>query len=144
MTISPPLSAQKQHSHRPRARERPIVGKGIDVWALGVTLYCFLFGCTPFHEATSEYELYNIIPRKEITIPPTMGSDNIQTGSGAFMATSDSIDDFIEGAEVVNLLSRLLEKDPTKRIELHEVKVSKTIWTDYVAMDALLSLCAHL
>lgn len=124
MTISQPLSAPQQHVHRIRARERPIVGKGIDVWALGVTLYCFLFGYTPFHEATSEYDLYNMIPKKQISIPQTMGSDLMKTGSGVSKAAKDLAEEFVEGEEVIDLLSRLLEKDPSKRIELHEVKVS--------------------
>lgn len=136
-TISPPLSeaAQQAHqvaqqqsdrsqSHTVRVQNRPLVGKGIDVWALGVTLYCLLFGYTPFHEATSEYELYNMIPKKEIAIPPFMGRDRLPTGSGVIPSYVETEDEFAEGKEVVHLLSRLLEKDPTKRIELHEVKVS--------------------
>ena len=126
-TISHPLSAQQQQAHRIRARERPVVGKGIDVWALGVTLYCLLFGYTPFHEATTEYELYNMIPRKEITIPATMGSDRLPTGSGVPSDLAATSSEYAEGREVVDLLARLLEKDPTKRIGLHEVKVSKTL-----------------
>lgn len=121
-TISHPLSAQQQQAHRIRARERPVVGKGIDVWALGVTLYCLLFGYTPFHEATTEYELYNMIPRKEITIPATMGSDRLPTGSGVPSNLTATSSEYAEGREVVDLLARLLEKDPTKRIGLHEVK----------------------
>ena len=129
MTISHPLSAQQQKAHRARSstagKDRPIIGKGIDVWALGVTLYCLLFGYTPFREATSEYELYNMIPRKEIVIPPNMGSNRLKTGSGVSTSLTGISSDFTEGREVVDLLSRLLEKDPLKRIELHEVKVSE-------------------
>ena len=65
-----------------------------------------------------------MIPKKEILIPPVMGSDYVKTGSGAAKAAQDSSDELAEGREVVHLLSRLLEKDPSKRIELHEVKVS--------------------
>lgn len=123
MTISQPLSAQQQQVHKVRQNDRPIVGKGIDVWALGVTLYCLLFGYTPFHEARSEFELYNMIPKKEIVIPPTMGRDRLPTGSGVERAGLEEDPQYAEGREVVDLLSRLLEKDPTKRIELWQVKV---------------------
>lgn len=125
-TISRPLSVQQQQAHKVRQPERPIVGKGIDVWALGVTLYCLLFGRTPFHEAKSEYELYNMIPKKEIAIPPTMGSDKLLTGTGMSKEVMEQDPTFTEGRLVVDLLGRLLEKDPTKRIELWQVKVSIT------------------
>ncbi|EGG11108.1 uncharacterized protein MELLADRAFT_29246, partial [Melampsora larici-populina 98AG31] len=48
--------------------ERPGVGKGIDIWALGVTLFCLLFGRTPF-KAPNEYELFNVIWREAVVIP---------------------------------------------------------------------------
>ena len=42
----------------------PDIGKAIDIWAMGVTLYCFVFGKIPF-EAESEFELLNVIPVAE-------------------------------------------------------------------------------
>ncbi|EDR05825.1 uncharacterized protein LACBIDRAFT_147958, partial [Laccaria bicolor S238N-H82] len=39
---------------------RPPITKAIDIWALGVTLYCLLFGRTPFSHS-SEWSLYNSI-----------------------------------------------------------------------------------
>lgn len=33
------------------------LGKKIDIWALGITLFCFIFGRCPF-TANSEYELF--------------------------------------------------------------------------------------
>ena len=75
--ISPPLRVD---STTPR-RARPAIGKGIDVWALGVTLYCLLFGDTPFM-ARTEYELYNIIVKEGIAVPETMGREEAWTGAG--------------------------------------------------------------
>ncbi|KAF9944556.1 hypothetical protein BGZ65_011873, partial [Modicella reniformis] len=82
---------------------RPPITKAIDIWALGVTLYCFVYGRCPFI-ADSEFELFNIIPRKQPIFP-----------------------DSVPGREYVcpelkDLLSRLLEKDVFKRITLKEVK----------------------
>ncbi|KAF0377797.1 kinase-like protein [Gigaspora margarita] len=80
--------------------QRPPITKAIDVWALGVTLYCFIFGRCPFI-ADTEFELFfHVIPRQPLEFP-----DDIPI--------SDSLKD---------LLTRLLEKDPQKRITLGEVK----------------------
>lgn len=83
---------------------RPPITKAIDVWALGVTLYCFVYGRCPFI-ADTEFELFNIIPRKQATFPSEVpGRDYVDSG-------------------LKDLLSRLLEKDVFKRITLKEIKV---------------------
>lgn len=83
---------------------RPPITKAIDIWALGVTLYCFVFGRCPFI-ADTEFELFNIIPRKPLSFPDSVpGRETIEDG-------------------LKDLLSRLLEKDVFKRITLKEVKV---------------------
>jgi len=113
--ISLPLPVQSPS----QPRTRPPVGKGIDVWALGVTLYCLLFGDTPF-TARTEYELYNVIVHESIRIPQRMGVEKAWTGVGSGW---DGCGEGTEGREVIDLLGRLLEKDPTKRITLEQVKV---------------------
>ncbi|SGY46594.1 BQ5605_C001g00450 [Microbotryum silenes-dioicae] len=101
---------------RPRARAP--IAQGIDVWALGVTLYCLLFGDTPFM-ARTEYELYNIIVKEPVQVPAVMGVERAWSGVGPAWASAA---DGVEGREAVDLLSRLLEKDPSRRITLPEVK----------------------
>lgn len=95
------MSICSGHGYAPR----PPITKAIDVWALGVTLYCFVYGRCPFI-AETEFELFNLIPRKQ-----------------------PSYLDSVPGREFVSaplkdLLSRLLEKDVSKRITLKEVKVN--------------------
>ncbi|KAI9312228.1 kinase-like domain-containing protein [Dichotomocladium elegans] len=84
-------------SHRPR------ITKAIDVWALGVTLYCLIFGRCPF-TASTEFELFDIIPTEPLKFP-----DPEEIGF--------SISD-----ELKHLLIRLLTKNPEERITLEEVK----------------------
>ncbi|GAA6023429.1 hypothetical protein JCM11491_005579 [Sporobolomyces phaffii] len=112
--ISPPLAPQSPS----QPRTRPPIGKAIDVWALGVTLYCLLFGDTPF-TARTEYELYNVIVHESIRVPQRMGVERAWTGVGSGW---DGCGEGTEGREVIDLLGRLLEKDPTKRITLEQVK----------------------
>lgn len=114
--ISLPLSPPSPSA----PRLRPTIGKGIDVWALGVTLFCLLFGDTPFM-ARTEYELYNVIVREGVRVPESMGREGAWTGIGKGW---EGAGDGVEGREVVDLLGKLLEKDPKKRIGLAEVKVS--------------------
>ncbi|OAD05159.1 hypothetical protein MUCCIDRAFT_17218, partial [Mucor lusitanicus CBS 277.49] len=50
------------------------ISKAIDVWALGVTLYCFIFGQCPFIAAT-EFELFDTIPSQPLAFPPDFDID---------------------------------------------------------------------
>ncbi len=92
-------------------RERLPITNAIDVWALGVTLYCLLFGKTPF-VAANEYLLMQVIPVVDIDYPNAMGKDALEAGTQ-------------EGEECLDLLQRLLEKDPKRRITLEQAKASE-------------------
>ena len=102
--------------------DRPEITKSIDVWALGVTLYCLLFGTTPWVADTgtsgtgSEFTLYNAICNTDWTVPSTMGYDKIPTGGR-------HPDPDCEGASIIGLLDRFLQKDYKTRITLDQVKV---------------------
>lgn len=118
--ISPYISLPLPPPSPSTPRTRPPVGRGIDIWALGVTLYCLLFGDVPFM-ANTEFELYNKIANEPVRVPERMGREQAWTGVGEPVANAG---DGAEGREVVDLLGKLLEKDPAKRIELDAVKVS--------------------
>ncbi|KAI9262016.1 kinase-like domain-containing protein [Sporodiniella umbellata] len=81
--------------------KRPLISKAIDVWALGVTLYCFVFGQCPF-TASTEFELFDIIPSQALAFP-----------------TPDQVGFQIDD-QLKDLLIRLLEKNPEKRITLEK------------------------
>jgi serine/threonine protein kinase len=96
------------------------ITKAIDIWALGVTLYCFLFGRVPFDpQDQSEFTLYRLICDGDWGVLETMGSDRVPTfGRDPPNTYRDT-----EGYTAVKLLGRLMKKDPSKRIGLDQVKV---------------------
>lgn len=101
ITTNTPQSDSSNEKHNQR---RPRISKAIDVWALGVTLYCFIFGRCPFIAAT-EFELFDTIPIQPLTFPKRQDV--------GFEIEHDAKD----------LLTRLLAKNPDERITLDQVKV---------------------
>ncbi|KAF9060102.1 kinase-like domain-containing protein [Rhodocollybia butyracea] len=102
--------------------KRPEITKAIDVWALGVTLYCFLFGKFPFqitsdgndNQHHTRYMLFREICTSDWMIPDTMSANNLPTGGRVAKTHS----------EVIHLLDCMLRKDPNTRIGIAGVKVS--------------------
>ncbi|RLN02235.1 hypothetical protein BBJ28_00000225 [Nothophytophthora sp. Chile5] len=76
----------------------------VDIWAVGVVLYIFLFGKLPF-ASESTRELFDEITRAEIVLP------EVEEGSGRDQQLRP---------ECRDLLVRLLEKDPGQRITITE------------------------
>lgn len=106
--------------------QRPRITKAIDIWALGVTMYCLLFGKTPFDAPDTnlpplarEQQLYVAIRDKDFTVALTMGSDRISTGGR-------HPEEGTRGYTIIHLLDHLMEKDPTERIEMGEIKVRES------------------
>jgi len=81
------------------AKHGDISGKAADIWSMGVTLYCLRYGRIPF-EKTGVLELYESIRNDDVELD------------------ADSGEDFKD------LMLKILEKDPSKRIKMTELRVS--------------------
>lgn len=86
----PPELCVAKHGH--------VSGRAADIWSMGCTLYCLLFGRIPF-EKHGMIELYQSIRMDPLEFD-TECSDDLK-----------------------DLLLRLMEKDPKKRITMEEIRV---------------------
>ncbi|KAF2161612.1 hypothetical protein M409DRAFT_69692 [Zasmidium cellare ATCC 36951] len=109
------------------------VTKAIDVWALGVTLFCMLFARTPFVD--NEFVVMRQIADEEIYLPrrrlqpvdlkpksrPNSHSRAFQPLQNGRRHELDLVYEEIDD-DLHDLMKRLLTKDPRKRITLEEVR----------------------
>ncbi|XP_056360292.1 calcium/calmodulin-dependent protein kinase kinase 2 isoform X1 [Oenanthe melanoleuca] len=75
-------------------------GKALDVWAMGITLYCFVFGQCPFMDERI-LSLHNKIKTQTLEFPD-----------------QPEVTDFLK-----DLISRMLDKNPESRISVPEIKL---------------------
>ncbi|KAI4960457.1 hypothetical protein J4E86_002079 [Alternaria arbusti] len=114
--------------------ETPLIDGGIDIWALGVTLYCLIYGRVPFHD-TNTFTLMKVISEDEPYIPryrlkPVAEQSNSRPNSHGRnsqpMTSTKRAPHDLEYEEVDenlrDLLRRLLIKDARRRITIPEIK----------------------
>jgi [calcium/calmodulin-dependent protein kinase] kinase len=93
------------------AKHGEVSGRACDIWSMGVTLYCLRFGRIPF-EKTGMLDLYESIKHDDFSIGSNVG------------------DDFLD------LMKRVMEKDPDKRIRMEELREHP--WVTKQGTDPLL------
>ncbi|KAJ2899336.1 uncharacterized protein MKZ38_003265 [Zalerion maritima] len=110
----------------------PKISEQIDVWSLGVTLYCLIFARIPFL-AEDEFQMFRKIATDEVYVPRRrlcpVDPATSPSGTSLYRRVNsvpyrddnelayEEIDDLL-----YDLLKRMLVKNPEKRIRLHEVK----------------------
>jgi serine/threonine protein kinase len=114
--------------------ETPKIDGGIDIWALGVTLFCLIYGRVPFHDA-NPFALMKVICEEELYIPkyrlkpvaeqsnsrPSSHGRNSQPTVSTKRATHDLEYELVD-ERLRDLLERLLVKDSRDRITIAEIK----------------------
>ncbi|KAH6636166.1 kinase-like domain-containing protein [Chaetomium tenue] len=94
------------------AKHGDVSGTAADIWSMGVSLYCLRYGRLPF-ERGGVLDIYEAIKTETAKLPPD------------------------ENPDFVDLMGRLLEKDPEKRITMAELR--DHMWVTQGATDPLLS-----
>ncbi|KAJ6446370.1 CMKK2 protein [Purpureocillium lavendulum] len=101
-------------------KHKEVSGRAADIWSMGVSLYCLKYGRIPFNRP-GVLEIYDAIKEEEPRIP-------------------DDEDPVFD-----DLLRKILEKDPGKRITMAQLREHP--WVTKGGTDPLLSAeenCAHL
>lgn len=97
-------------SSQQNGTETPKVTYKIDIWALGVTLYCLLFGKVPFN-AELEFALFDVIVNQEVQFPQSKDE---------FHSPQEVSDEEFELAK--DLVRKLLDKNSETRLTIRGIK----------------------
>ncbi|KAF2736351.1 kinase-like protein [Polyplosphaeria fusca] len=133
-TVGTPAFYAPELCHTDLDGETPPVTGKIDVWALGITLYCLIYGRVPFHDH-NPFALMKIITDTEPYIPmyrlKPLGeqSKSRSDSHGEFYHAMTSsrraeldLDYEQLDTNLRDLLQKLLIKDPRQRISIPEIK----------------------
>ncbi|KAJ4261679.1 hypothetical protein NW762_007117 [Fusarium torreyae] len=112
--------------------EQPKVSEQIDVWSLGVTLYCLIYARIPFL-AEDEFQMFRKIATEEVYIPkrrllpvhpstsPAATSLYKRQNMRPYRDDNDLVYEEVDNL-LIDLLRQMLTKNPDKRIRLRDIK----------------------
>lgn len=100
------LSMITNENHK---ENKVIIDSRIDLWSVGVILYCLIFNDLPFN-GFNEFELFKNIVRDELKFPKIKQSSKVTDV------------DIEEMKLLKDLIKKLLVKDPDQRISLNDIK----------------------
>ncbi|WZH39269.1 CAMKK kinase [Fusarium acuminatum] len=112
--------------------EQPKVSEQIDVWSLGVTLYCLIFARIPFL-AEDEFQMFRKIATEEVYIPkrrlmpvhpstsPAATSLYKRQNMHPYRDDNDLAYEEVDNL-LIDLLRQMLTKNPERRIRLRDIK----------------------
>lgn len=118
----------------------PKITEKIDIWSLGVTLYCMIFARIPFL-AEDEFRMFRKIATEKVYIPnrrlrpvdpstsPKTSSLYIRQNQAPFRDDQALVYENVD-ENLRDLLDKMLTKDPRKRIDLRGVKQHPWILAD--------------
>jgi len=128
--FAPELCYTDAYDDRPG--QQPKITEQIDVWSLGVTLYCLIFARIPFL-AEDEWQMFRKIATEEVYIPrkrlrpvdpatkPDEKSLYTRVNSAPYRDDDELAYEEIDW-DLYDLLTKMLTKNPEKRIRLRDVK----------------------
>ncbi|KAL5625316.1 hypothetical protein BROUX41_005376 [Berkeleyomyces rouxiae] len=108
------------------------VSEQIDIWSLGVTLYCLIYARIPFL-AEDEYQMFKKIATEDVFIPtqrlaPVDPSTSPKTtslyerqNSASYRGDNELVYEEVDPL-LRDLLQKMLVKDPERRIRIHDIK----------------------
>ncbi|KJZ72732.1 hypothetical protein HIM_07924 [Hirsutella minnesotensis 3608] len=131
-TVGTPAFFAPELCYTAESAEQPKVSEQIDVWSLGVTLYCLIYARIPFL-AEDEFQMFRKIATEEVHIsrkrlkpvdPSTSPSaTSLYRRQNAHPYRDDNDLEYEEVDNLLyDLLRQMLTKNPEKRIRLRDIK----------------------